>query len=279
MAAAMSITGYNDTMAAINPFPGMNPYLEQRWGDVHGSLVTYARDMLQGQLSDDLRARMQERVYIELPGGEEERGFYPDVHVYQRRDMEGSVAVASPSVSTTLAEPLTIPLGSAEVTETYIEVIDARSEGRVVTIIEFLSRSNKTPGPGRTVYRQKQADARLAEVNLVEIDLLRSGRPTTMTPLRRVPPAHRTPYHASVWRAVRPLQVEYYPMPLRQRLATVRIPLRRKDADISLDLQALINQCYERGRYDDIDYTRPPDPPLLEGDARWTEGVVREKAV
>lgn len=27
-----------------SPFPGMDPYLEAHWGDVHTSLATYARD-------------------------------------------------------------------------------------------------------------------------------------------------------------------------------------------------------------------------------------------
>ena len=48
-----------------SPFPGMDPYLERHWGDVHQALVTYIRDQLQPSLPDDLRARMQERVYIE----------------------------------------------------------------------------------------------------------------------------------------------------------------------------------------------------------------------
>ncbi len=35
-----------------NPFPGMNPYLEQRrfWGGVHHTLITYLRNDLQRQL-------------------------------------------------------------------------------------------------------------------------------------------------------------------------------------------------------------------------------------
>lgn len=70
-------------MIATNPFPGMNPYLEHRWGDVHASLVTYARDLLQDNLPDSLRARMQERVFVES-FGDAERGFYPDVHVYEQ---------------------------------------------------------------------------------------------------------------------------------------------------------------------------------------------------
>ncbi len=38
-----------------NPFPGMDPYLEQHWGDVHHRLVQYASDQLQEHLPADLR--------------------------------------------------------------------------------------------------------------------------------------------------------------------------------------------------------------------------------
>ena len=34
-----------------SPFPGMDPYLEAHWRDVHASLIIYARDALQGALT------------------------------------------------------------------------------------------------------------------------------------------------------------------------------------------------------------------------------------
>lgn len=48
-----------------SPFPGLDPYLEARWGDVHQSLITYTRDTLQPNLPEDLRARVEERVFVE----------------------------------------------------------------------------------------------------------------------------------------------------------------------------------------------------------------------
>ena len=41
-----------------SPFPGMNPYLEQYWGDIHQRLIIYSSDALQKQLPGDLRARV-----------------------------------------------------------------------------------------------------------------------------------------------------------------------------------------------------------------------------
>ena len=73
-------------------------------------------------------------------------------------------------------------------------------------------------------------------------------------------------------------EIEYYPIPLRQRLPAIRIPLRRADSDVALDLQALIDECYESGRYgDDIDYREDPEPPLGNDDAKWAEALLREQ--
>ena len=49
-----------------SPFPGMDPWLELHWGDVHHSLIQYSRDAIQGTLPDDLLARVEERVYVEM---------------------------------------------------------------------------------------------------------------------------------------------------------------------------------------------------------------------
>ena len=65
---------------------------------------------------------------------------------------------------------------------------------------------------------------------------------------------------------------------LSQRLPAIRIPLREKDPDAKLDLQALIDQVYINGAYDMIDYTRPPVPPLEGLELMWTEQLLRKRA-
>jgi hypothetical protein len=69
-------------------------------------------------------------------------------------------------------------------------------------------------------------------------------------------------------------RIDLYPMPLREPLPVVSIPLRREDAPVPLDLQELIDQVYTAGRYDDIDYALPPTPPLSADDAAWAAGLV-----
>lgn len=48
-----------------SPFPGMDPYLEAYWGDVHQRLVMYLSDAIQVNLPVDLRSRVEERVFDE----------------------------------------------------------------------------------------------------------------------------------------------------------------------------------------------------------------------
>src|SRR5262245_20777235 len=66
-------------------FPGMDPYLEAHWGDVHASAIIYARDQLNRVLPKDLRARAEERVVV--AGLERPRPVFPDVRVVERRKL------------------------------------------------------------------------------------------------------------------------------------------------------------------------------------------------
>src|SRR5205814_1850334 len=83
--------------------PGMDPYLEALWGDVHQRLITYAADQVGAQLPDDLRARVEERVFVEIEA-EQSRRIVPDVHVAQYPPVraghsqiaEGGSGVAAP---------------------------------------------------------------------------------------------------------------------------------------------------------------------------------------
>jgi hypothetical protein len=239
-----------------SPFPGMNPYLEQFWGDIHHRVITYSSDALQKQLPGDLRARVDERVFVETEEGKP-RNIVPDVRV---------------------VEPLIIRLDQNEpIRQGFIEIIDIKSGRRVVTVIEILSPSNKAPGPGRDLYLKKQEELRAANVSLVEIDLLRAGVRVLAAPFELIPDGHRTPYAACVRRGWKALELEYYRLPLQDRLPAIAIPLRQTDHDVALDLQALIDRCYEEARYDDdIDYLQEPDPPLDSDHARWADDLLRK---
>jgi hypothetical protein len=255
----------------------MDPYLERHWGDVHSSLIIYARDQLRPKLPNELRARVEERVFVESDA-EPTHSIYTDVRVveHERRDAGGG-AVAVAVETEVAAEPVVVEVRDEPVTQTYIDIIDATSGGRIVTTIEFLGPFNKVPGKGRDLYLERQEELKSGRVNSVEIDLLRSGRRTFAIPDASLPPTHREAHAAYVRRAHRPARYELYAFPLRQRLPSIRIPLRPTDADVLLNLQPLIDQCYENGGYDTIDYSADPDPPLAPDDARWTDALLREK--
>ena len=53
-----------------SPFPGMDPYLESRWSDVHAKLISFIGESLQPLLPRDLRARSEERVLLQDTAGE-----------------------------------------------------------------------------------------------------------------------------------------------------------------------------------------------------------------
>jgi hypothetical protein len=251
----------------------MDPYLERHWGDVHGRLIVYASDHLQGVLPSSLRARIEERVVLEALEGRE-RVFVPDVRVVERRRGKGK-AVAEAN-GPTVVEPLVIQIAE-EVTQTYIEIRDLRSGGRVVTVIEILSPSNKVAGDAQNKYLQKRQELRDGKVSLVEIDLLRSGKRLLPIPLGDLPEHYRTPYLIWVRRGWQVSEVEVYRVPLAERLPTIKIPLRQTDTDVPLDLQALIEQCYRNGGYeDDLDYRADADPPLEGEDTRWADALLRK---
>ena len=52
-----------------SPFPGMDPYLEQFWGDLHHTMINRLRAAIQKQLPADLVARVDERVVVEPSDG------------------------------------------------------------------------------------------------------------------------------------------------------------------------------------------------------------------
>jgi uncharacterized protein DUF4058 len=254
-----------------SPFPGMDPYLEQHWGDVHTSLVIYARNQLQKVLPEDLRARVEERVVISGLG--RPRSVYPDVQVIQTKGKSRRPAKRTARVA--VAEPVVIDLPDEPETQTFVEIRDLSADSRVVTVLEMLSPSNKKPGDAQEQYLRKQLELMHARVSLVEIDLLRQGDWIVALPVGALEPNLRTPYRVVVRRGWRHSQADYYPISLPERLPTIKVPLRPTDADVPLDLQALIDLCYADGGYDDLDYAAGPVPPLPPTLARWATQLLR----
>ena len=254
-----------------NPFPGMNPFLEEHWGPVHTKLISYIDDEVARMLPVGLISRPEERLAIDefdpAPGYRADVGITESwkqgVAPSWQPDTIGGISIMEPDI-----------LRVDEDVERWIEIRTA--DGRVVTVIELLSPANK--GSAYDRYKLKQSNYLQSHTSLVEIDLLRSGRHTLPLPddflkLRKRPPG--THYNICCSRAWRPGTRELYTWRLRDRVPAVRIPLRPTDKDIVLDLQPLIDRCYEVGRYYEGHFEENPEPPFPADEAAWVDEQLR----
>lgn len=244
-----------------NPFPGMNPFFEKNWPPVHTKLINLIDDVLCSELPTDLIARPEERLMVESP---ERYAYRADVAVTESW-REGIPPVWTPQSSSAAvaAEPEVWHV--AEVMERWIDIRTA--DGSLVTVIEILSPVNKLAGFDG--YKKKQLEYRASSASLVEIDLLRCGKNALQAPdgiARSKPDAL---YQIACYRASRRTVIEVYRWALRERIPAFRIPLRETDADLVLDLQPLIDRCYEMGRYYLDLHDENLIPPFAPDDAAW----------
>ncbi len=171
-----------------SPFPGIDPYLEQHWGDIHTSLMVYMRDQISEQLPGDLQARVEESIMVD--DEERSRTIYPDVRVIEQPGSQ--IGVEPSDVTIAVAEPCIVPIPDEHPTQRHVEIVDINSGNRVVTAIELLSPANKTEDAGRRSYRRKQSEYIEDFVNLVEIDFIRGGAPifAVAEPVGTLGPSH-----------------------------------------------------------------------------------------
>ncbi|HYE16865.1 MAG TPA: DUF4058 family protein, partial [Tepidisphaeraceae bacterium] len=132
-----------------SPFPGMDPYLEPHWRDVHAALIAETRRVLNRTLPAGLVARVEERVAIE--SDDYARGVSPDVRVFAPSTVDpdegkGGVLIRAPYKLVVEAEPSV---------ERYVRVLDA--SGTLITVVEFVSPSNKLT-PGLEEFRRKRSE-------------------------------------------------------------------------------------------------------------------------
>ncbi|MEG4318545.1 MULTISPECIES: DUF4058 family protein [unclassified Microcoleus] len=256
-----------------NPFPGMNPYLEspEFWRAVHNRLIVAIADFLTPQLLPKYLVDIEQRIY-QISGEDALLVGIPDVAVQrspiQATSSTGNVAVmASPVTALRVRVPTTV-----EVRESYLQVIEQETR-KVVTVIEVLSPTNKR-GKGREMYEEKRYKVFAGRSHLVEIDLLRSYQPLPV-----FGDNIEGSYRILVSRGdCRPM-ADLYLFNLPDAIPAFPLPLRG-DAEPIVDLQALLNDLYDRAAYDfRIDYTTEPVPPLAEPDAVWADAWLRERGL
>jgi hypothetical protein len=165
-----------------------------------------------------------------------------------------------------------------EIREGFIEIVQLGQQGRVVTAIEVLSPSNKSPGhKGQRLYLAKQKRILRSRTHLIEIDLLRRVEHTVAAPHDLLLDEAVWDYLVCLHRGEEVDEFEVWPIMLRDRLPRISVPLANKDPDVVLDLQEVLDRCYDAGGYEDeLDYRRDPKIALSNADAKWAHALLRK---
>ncbi len=251
-----------------SPFPGMDPFLEDNalWADVHGRYISALNRHLSRTLAPHFLVRTELQVHIVDASDAVQHAIVPDTYLVQRQEM--------PTTSTATdreATPATLiaPDYPVEIHQRSLKIIDKQSR-RVVTVIELLSPANKAAGSSmRESFLRKRDHAFAADTHWIEIDLLRGGeRPKVLR--------GEGHYYALLHRAQVGAPFEVWFFDLFQQMPVIRVPLTERFPDYLLDLQALLVEVYDEGRYDEeIDYTQPAPPPrLTQAEARQVAAYV-----
>jgi len=256
-----------------SPFPGMNPYFEAPdiWEDFHQNLATEIQSQLIPKLRPKYYAALVPRVtYEEVLIQEEPHDAKPDVGVWLRTPLsefaQAPVAVLPPPpLIEMIAEEVPLKLWTVEIRQAGL--------GTLITSLEILSPVNKRAKHQAYLAHQRKRTALMrAGVNLLEIDLLRTGHRWSL-PDKELPDA---PYFVFLWRVLSPKRLGIWPLELREPIPLLPVPLREPDADVPLDLTLAIQTIYDRAGYDmRIDYRQlPPKPTFSETDMQWIKEIV-----
>lgn len=249
-----------------NPFPGIDPYVEAsgRWRDFHSRFMNAWCEAIAENLPDDYDARLEEQLSIIDYEETREQRRAPDVAIV-KTDLERTQA-GSASTTVALLEPeLSRIVVQEEVRQSFIELFH-EPEHRLVAVLELLSPTNKT-GEGRTQYLAKRHQILLSDAHLIELDLLLDGRQLPLD--KPVRPSH---FRSVVSRAGKRPACDVYGWNLNQGMPILPVPLLEPDPDIAINLAAVLNTTYQRGRYHKtLKYDAPLDLPLSADHQVWVK--------
>ena len=276
-----------------SPFPGMDPYLESPdvWPDFHDRFAEHISAELNRTLPAPYYARLELRPEVGIIGEEEQRRIVPDVCIQEPawpRSTPTSEAVAvlnGPRTEASSSVEITVP--SEPIRHHFVEVRDSKRGHVLVTLIEIVSPSNKRSGVDREAYEAEQREVFHRNVSFVEVDLLRAGRPVVGGPhlIQSVNKLEPAPDYLVVvsraWQRGARLGHQLFPFTLRDSLPCITIPLREAEVEVPLDLQYVFHLSYSGGPYrrGAVDYTTPPDPPLVSEHVAWAEAILREEGL
>lgn len=256
-----------------SPFPGMNPYLEnpELWAEVHHRLITAIAIAIAPPIRPKYRVAIEKLTYLS-DGEDSVLVGIPDVAVLSKN----STITQTPSTTvSTLEESVTVLIPvPEEVRQGYLEIREVAT-GYVVAVIEVLSPTNKRAGMGREAYEAKRREVLSSPTHLVEIDLLRGGKP--MLILSETP---QTDYRILICRGNRRPLAQLYGFSVRQEIPKFPLPLQPGDTEPLVDMQSLLGEVYEQAGFDlAIDYSFEPMPPLKQEGKVWADARLRQKGL
>jgi hypothetical protein len=214
----------------------MDPFLEdpRYWPAFQHQLITCLYQSLLPGLVDRYRARVGQRHYI-------------------------------------TEQPLFTSVVRDEHREEYIEILQ-RKDGRLITLIDMVSPTNRATDVGRQVYLHKRREAWAAGANIVELDLVLDGQPIIEHTRSSLEPA----YAIIVSRATRPDRTDVALVALQKELPRFKLPLAGDEHAI-LDLRAAFARSYDQGGFaTKIDYSRDP-PGELSALRQWMDDLLKKK--
>jgi hypothetical protein len=257
---------------ATYPFPGLNPYFESRWPDVHATMIVHMREQLRLQMPQGLYVGVELGTQV-LKNSREEKPKVPDTSIWKLREDSPAIAEPPNAATPTIAETPAPQLRRLAVRDL---------DGELLTVIELLSPSNKH-GVGAVVHQRKRLGLMELGINLVEIDLIRQwGLAVAQfeedaVAASLMDSAGRLPPHAAlVFRASTPNVRELYGIHYKETLPAIRVPLSSEYSDIWLNLQELAQRAHEEGQFDLVThYAHDPEPPLSPVEAAWLDGHLK----
>jgi hypothetical protein len=255
-------------------FAGMDPYLEQQpfWGDFAPGFIKFLAHDLLTQVLPRYEVCVEEYLYVA----------HEEIRLRRRRP---DVSVTTSEAWTTSAKPaaavLDVTMQELEYpdyeprTQRHLKVIQPRT-GRVVTVIELLSPTNKQPGEdGLDAYLEKRTEYLLSRSNLVEIDLLRGGE--------RLPMSGTLPlgdYYVYIGRVGRKPRCQVIGWPWRRQIPAIPVPLLPEDGDALVELQDVFRKAYDFWYYERrLPYQEPLAPPLSQDDDAWVRQRLAERGL
>ncbi|MDJ0659109.1 MAG: DUF4058 family protein [Crocosphaera sp.] len=254
-------------MNNLSPFPGMNPYLEAStfWSAFQSRLIVAIADALSPLLLPKYYIEIETRTYLSTPDDNPLVGI-PDAVIFSSQKQKDLQNSSTRTLTTSQPKQVVLPIAE-EIKERYLEVREIENSS-VITVIEVLSPKNKAAGIGRLTYQQKRQTILRSFTHLIEIDLLRSGKPMEI-----MNQTNDTDYRILVSRSYQRPFADLYEFSLQDRIPDILIPLQAEEPEPVLELQQLIEGIYTRGNYHlRIDYQQPPPPPVLSlKDREWLQ--------